>query len=56
MAILRHIGHIFGYLIRVYEMKLEWYMKYVVMELNDSNEPMTFHNSILGNYNFDTYL
>lgn len=23
--------------------------------MNDSNEPLMFHNSILGNYNFDMY-
>lgn len=28
-------------------------MKYVVTELNDPNEPITFSNSILGNYSFD---
>ena len=30
-------------------------MKHVVTELNDSNEPIIFHNSILGNYNLNTY-
>lgn len=33
----------------------ERYMKYVITELSDVNEPMMFNNSILGNYCFDTY-
>ena len=33
----------------------EWHMKHVIIEMNDSNEPLMFHNSILGNYNFDMY-
>ena len=31
----------------------ERYMKYVVKELNDRNEPVMFTNSILGNYSFN---
>ena len=31
----------------------ERYMKYVVVELNDPNEPIMFTNSILGNYSFN---
>jgi len=31
----------------------ERYMKYVVTELNEPNEPVMFTNSILGNYRFD---
>lgn len=33
----------------------ERYMKYVVTEPNDPNEPVMFYNSILGNYSFDVY-
>jgi len=33
----------------------ERYMKYVVMELNNPNEPVMFTNSILGNYSFNVY-
>ena len=39
-----------GYMLRV---DRERYMKYVVMELNGSNEPVMFTNSILGNYSFN---
>ena len=33
----------------------ERYMKYVVTEPNNPNEPVMFYNSILGNYSFDVY-
>lgn len=33
----------------------ERYMKYVVAELNEPNEPIMFTNSILGNHSFDVY-
>jgi hypothetical protein len=33
----------------------ERYMKHVVTYLNDSNEPIMFNQSILGNYNLDTF-
>jgi len=33
----------------------ERYMKYVVTELNNPNEPVMFSKSILGNYSFDVY-
>jgi hypothetical protein len=33
----------------------EIYMKHVVTDLNDPNEPMMFNNSILGNYSYDTF-
>jgi len=32
----------------------EIYMKHVVMELNNPNEPIMFNNSILGNYSYET--
>ena len=32
----------------------EQYMKMVAMNLNEANEVVLFHNSILGNYYFDT--
>ena len=30
-------------------------MKHVVTDLNDTNEPVMFNNSILGNYSYDTF-
>jgi hypothetical protein len=34
----------------------ERYMKHMVTDLNDPNEPVVFFNSVLGNYYFDTFL
>jgi len=39
-----------GDMLRVYR---DIYMKYVVTELNDPNEPVMFTNSILGNCSFE---
>lgn len=38
-------------------LRVDWerYMKYVVTELNDPNEPVIFTNSILRNYSFNVY-
>jgi len=33
----------------------ERYMKYMVTEPNNPNEPVMFYNSILGNYSYDVY-
>jgi hypothetical protein len=33
----------------------ERYMKHVVTKLNDSNEPIMFNHSILGNYSYDSF-
>jgi hypothetical protein len=33
----------------------ERYMKHVVIDLNDPNEPVMFNHSILGNYSFETF-
>jgi hypothetical protein len=33
----------------------ERYMKHVVTDLNDPNEPVMFNNSILGNYSYETF-
>jgi hypothetical protein len=33
----------------------EGYMKHVVIDSNDPNEPVMFNNSILGNYSYDTF-
>jgi hypothetical protein len=33
----------------------EFYMKHVVKDLNDSNEPIMFNQSILGNYSYDSF-
>jgi hypothetical protein len=34
----------------------ERYMKHMVIDLNDPNEPVMFNHSILGNYSYDTFL
>jgi hypothetical protein len=34
---------------------IERYMKHVVTDLNDPNEPMMFNHSILGNYSFEMF-
>jgi hypothetical protein len=59
MDIFLFIGHIYGYhtmekpnQIRVGR---EIYMKHVVTELNDPNEPIMFNHSILGNYSYETF-
>lgn len=33
----------------------EHYMKHMVTDLNDTNEPVMFSNSMLGNFCFDTF-
>jgi hypothetical protein len=33
----------------------ERYMKHVVTDLNDPNEPVMFNHSILGNYSYDSF-
>lgn len=57
MNILKWIGHIFGYYIKGNQTNQSGtIMVYgtVVENLNESNETILFHNSILGNYWFDT--
>ena len=33
----------------------EHYMKHTVTDLNNTNEPIMFSNSIMGNFYFDTF-
>ena len=37
------------------KVECEHYMKHMVTDLNDPNEPVMFSNSILGNFCFDTF-
>jgi hypothetical protein len=58
MGIFLLIGHIYGFLSMenlIKEELIEKYMKHVVTDLNDPNEPVMFNNSILGNYSYDTF-